>query len=64
MEKNFEHLVSPVIQRDILEVPTQEILAAAGRGLILDRLRLCPPIDSTSPEERAFIEQLQRVIVE
>lgn len=30
MEKNFSHLVSPVIQRDILKVPTTEILAAAG----------------------------------
>jgi DNA (cytosine-5)-methyltransferase 1 len=30
MEKNFEHLVSPVIQRDILHVPTREILEAAG----------------------------------
>ena len=30
MEKNFSHLVSPVIQRDILKVPTKEILAAAG----------------------------------
>lgn len=30
MEKNFNHLASPVIQRDILHVPTEEILAAAG----------------------------------
>jgi DNA (cytosine-5)-methyltransferase 1 len=30
MEKNFEHLASPVIQDDILNVPTREILAAAG----------------------------------
>lgn len=30
MEKNFSHLVSPVIQRDILGVSTDEILAAAG----------------------------------
>ncbi len=30
MEKNFDHLVSPVIQRDILHVPTREILEAAG----------------------------------
>ena len=30
MEKNFSHLVSPVIQRDILKVPTREILEAAG----------------------------------
>jgi DNA (cytosine-5)-methyltransferase 1 len=32
MEKNFEHLCSPVIQRDILKVATKEILAAAGLG--------------------------------
>jgi DNA (cytosine-5)-methyltransferase 1 len=30
MEKNFGHLASPVIQRDILHVPTWEILEAAG----------------------------------
>jgi DNA (cytosine-5)-methyltransferase 1 len=30
MEKNFRHLASPVIQRDILQVPTREILDAAG----------------------------------
>ena len=30
MEKNFDHLVSPVIQRDILHVPTKNILDAAG----------------------------------
>jgi len=30
MEKNFDHLVSPVIQADILETPTRQILAAAG----------------------------------
>lgn len=30
MEKNFASLVSPVIRRDILEVPTEEILRAAG----------------------------------
>lgn len=30
MEKNFEHLSSAVIQRDILDVPTREILDAAG----------------------------------
>lgn len=30
MEKNFASLVSPVIRRDILEVPTKEILRAAG----------------------------------
>jgi len=29
MEKNFGHLVSPVIQRDILQTPTPEILAEA-----------------------------------
>jgi DNA (cytosine-5)-methyltransferase 1 len=32
MEKNFSHLVSPVIQKDILETPTREILRAAGLG--------------------------------
>lgn len=30
MEKNFPHLQSPVIQKDILETSTDEILAAAG----------------------------------
>jgi DNA (cytosine-5)-methyltransferase 1 len=30
MEKNFGHLASPVIRRDILNVPTREILEAAG----------------------------------
>jgi len=30
MEKNFYHLASPVIRRDILEVSTQEILERAG----------------------------------
>jgi len=30
MEKNFTHLASPVIQQDILDVPTREILRAAG----------------------------------
>lgn len=30
MEKNFAHLVSPVIQNDILATPTGQILAAAG----------------------------------
>lgn len=30
MEKNFDHLHSPVIQKDILNTPTQEILHAAG----------------------------------
>jgi DNA (cytosine-5)-methyltransferase 1 len=30
MEKNFTELVSPVIRRSILEVPTREILRAAG----------------------------------
>ncbi|MBO0801631.1 MAG: DNA cytosine methyltransferase [Nocardiopsaceae bacterium] len=30
MEKNFAHLNSPVIQRNILEVPTSDILRAAG----------------------------------
>jgi DNA (cytosine-5)-methyltransferase 1 len=30
MEKNFEHLASPVIRRNILDVPTRQILDAAG----------------------------------
>lgn len=30
MEKNFHHLVSPVIRKDILETPTHEILQRAG----------------------------------
>lgn len=30
MEKNFTHLQAPVIQADILDVPTADILAAAG----------------------------------
>jgi len=30
MEKNFTHLAAPVIQKDILETPTREILEAAG----------------------------------
>lgn len=30
MEKNFQGLASPVIQRDILKVPTRQILEAAG----------------------------------
>lgn len=30
MEKNFAHLASPVIRNDILNVPTREILRAAG----------------------------------
>jgi DNA (cytosine-5)-methyltransferase 1 len=30
MEKNFHHLVAPVIRRDILQVPTREILQHAG----------------------------------
>lgn len=30
MEKNFAHLHSPVLQKSILDVPTDEILAAAG----------------------------------
>ncbi len=30
MEKNFHHLASPVIRRDILHVPTKEILQRAG----------------------------------
>jgi len=39
MEKNFDHLVTEVMQRDILQVPTREILRAAGlRG------RECPDL--------------------
>jgi DNA (cytosine-5)-methyltransferase 1 len=30
MEKNFDHLASPVLQKDILATPTREILQAAG----------------------------------
>jgi DNA (cytosine-5)-methyltransferase 1 len=30
MEKNFAHLAAPVIQQDIMETPTEEILSAAG----------------------------------
>lgn len=30
MEKNFHHLVSPVLRKDILEVPSHEILQRAG----------------------------------
>jgi DNA (cytosine-5)-methyltransferase 1 len=30
MEKNFSHLASPVIRRSIFEVPTRELLRAAG----------------------------------
>ena len=30
MEKNFTHLESPVIQADVLDVPTRELLRAAG----------------------------------
>ena len=30
MEKNFHHLVSPVIRQNILEVPTREVLRRAG----------------------------------
>src|SRR6266851_7007863 len=45
MEKNFDHLVSPVIQDDILDTPTREILAAAGlkRGQRPDLLIGGPP---------------------
>jgi len=32
MEKNFSQLWSPVIRRDILHVPTEDILVAAGLG--------------------------------
>jgi DNA (cytosine-5)-methyltransferase 1 len=30
MEKNFGHLASPVVRRDVLELPTRELLRAAG----------------------------------
>ena len=30
MEKNFHHLASPVIRRDILQVSTKEVLRRAG----------------------------------
>jgi DNA (cytosine-5)-methyltransferase 1 len=30
MEKNFKHLASPVIRQDIFELPTRELLRAAG----------------------------------
>jgi DNA (cytosine-5)-methyltransferase 1 len=45
MEKNFHHLASPVIRRDILEVSTQEILERAGlkRGQQPDLLVGGPP---------------------
>jgi DNA (cytosine-5)-methyltransferase 1 len=45
MEKNFEHLVSPVIREDILEVSTKQILDAAGlrRGERPDLLVGGPP---------------------
>jgi DNA (cytosine-5)-methyltransferase 1 len=45
MERNFQHLASPVIQRDILQVPTREILEAAGlqRGDRPDLLIGGPP---------------------
>jgi DNA (cytosine-5)-methyltransferase 1 len=32
MEKNFGHLASPVIQANILDIPTRRILTAAGLG--------------------------------
>jgi DNA (cytosine-5)-methyltransferase 1 len=32
MDKNFPSLVSPVIRRSILEVPTEQLLAASGLG--------------------------------
>jgi DNA (cytosine-5)-methyltransferase 1 len=32
MEKNFASLAAPVIQKDIMETPTEEILGAAGLG--------------------------------
>jgi DNA (cytosine-5)-methyltransferase 1 len=45
MEKNFDHLVSPVIQSDILVTHTGRILAAAGlkRGQRPDLLVGGPP---------------------
>lgn len=45
MEKNFHHLASPVIRRDILQVPTREILERAGlkRGQRPDLLVGGPP---------------------
>lgn len=45
MEKNFDHLVSPVIRSDILATPTRRILAAAGlkRGQRPDLLIGGPP---------------------
>src|SRR5712692_2769867 len=45
MEKNFDHLVSPVIQNDILATPTRQILATAGlkRGQRPDLLVGGPP---------------------
>jgi len=45
MEKNFDHLVSPVIRSDILATPTRQILAAAGlrRGQRPDLLVGGPP---------------------
>src|SRR5258708_12691922 len=45
MEKNFDHLVSPVIRSDILATPTRQILAAAGlkRGQRPDLLIGGPP---------------------
>ncbi len=45
MEKNFDHLVSPVIQNNIVATPTRQILAAAGlrRGQRPDLLLGGPP---------------------
>jgi DNA (cytosine-5)-methyltransferase 1 len=45
MEKNFSHLASPVILKDILETPTEEILECAGltKGEIPDLLVGGPP---------------------
>jgi hypothetical protein len=40
------------------------LMTKSRRGLILDRLRLCPFMGSTSSEERALIEQLLRVVIE
>ena len=45
LERNFKHLVSPVIRKDILDTPTREILDAAGlrRGQRPDLLIGGPP---------------------
>ncbi len=45
MEKNFRHLASPVLQKDIMATPTREIIRAAGLrpGQRLDLLIGGPP---------------------